>query len=203
MPLSAKSCHFFNGTADSIGARLRSNPSGPPFGHQRSSCVWLVQHEPVKMKLNMSIQAARAGMRTTVEPGKCEMETAPCHSVGFVRREFIQVGFSGLLGFGLPNLISARACAGVCAGERCPPACGPSGKVGHPRVLDRRVEPPRFVRHEAGCSRRHTWRVQANCDLRPGHSVLRALAPARGPSRSAGDRAVALALVPQSLERDS
>ncbi len=40
------------------------------------------------------------------------METSHRHSVGFVRREFIQVGFSGLLGLGLSDLLAARARAG-------------------------------------------------------------------------------------------
>jgi hypothetical protein len=43
------------------------------------------------------------------EPGKKTMETSHRHSVGFVRREFIQVGFSGLLGLGLSDLLSASA----------------------------------------------------------------------------------------------
>src|SRR5580704_7712795 len=38
-----------------------------------------------------------------------EMETSHRHSVGVVRREFIQVGFSGLLGLGLPDFLAARA----------------------------------------------------------------------------------------------
>jgi len=37
------------------------------------------------------------------------METNHRHSVGVVRREFIQVGFSGLLGLGLPDFLAARA----------------------------------------------------------------------------------------------
>jgi hypothetical protein len=40
------------------------------------------------------------------------METTHRHGVGFVRREFIQVGFSGLLGFGLSELLAAKAQAG-------------------------------------------------------------------------------------------
>src|SRR5258708_246542 len=37
------------------------------------------------------------------------MDASHRHSVGFVRREFIQVGFSGLLGLGLSDLLAARA----------------------------------------------------------------------------------------------
>ena len=36
------------------------------------------------------------------------MESSHRHSAGFVRREFIQVGFSGLLGLGLSDLMAAR-----------------------------------------------------------------------------------------------
>jgi Protein of unknown function (DUF1501) len=48
-------------------------------------------------------------MKTTLEAGKRTMETIHRHSVGFVRREFIQVGFSGLLGFGLSDLVAGRS----------------------------------------------------------------------------------------------
>ena len=34
------------------------------------------------------------------------------HAFGVVRREFLQVGFSGLLGLGLPGLLAGRARAG-------------------------------------------------------------------------------------------
>jgi hypothetical protein len=37
------------------------------------------------------------------------METSHSHRVGVVRREFIQVGFSGLLGLGLPSFLALRA----------------------------------------------------------------------------------------------
>jgi Protein of unknown function (DUF1501) len=37
------------------------------------------------------------------------MEMSHRHSVGVIRREFIQVGFSGLLGLGLPDVLAARA----------------------------------------------------------------------------------------------
>jgi hypothetical protein len=43
------------------------------------------------------------------------METTHRHSVGILRREFIQVGFSGLLGLGLSDFIAARARAGRAA----------------------------------------------------------------------------------------
>jgi Protein of unknown function (DUF1501) len=40
------------------------------------------------------------------------MQSIHRHPVGFVRREFIQAGFSGLLGLALPDLLAARALAG-------------------------------------------------------------------------------------------
>jgi Protein of unknown function (DUF1501) len=46
------------------------------------------------------------------------MDKAHRHSVGFVRREFIQVGFSGLLGFGLPQLLASRSQAATGPAER-------------------------------------------------------------------------------------
>ena len=68
------------------------------------------------------------------------MEMSHRHSVGVVRREFIQVGFSGLLGLGLPD-VSGRACS-----RRESTKCGTTaGQVGHPGVLDRRIEPHRLV----------------------------------------------------------
>src|SRR5882762_3738884 len=33
---------------------------------------------------------------------------ALCHPVGFSRRELLQIGFSGLLGLGLPSLLAGR-----------------------------------------------------------------------------------------------
>ena len=44
------------------------------------------------------------------------------HDAGFVRREFIQVGFSGLLGLGLPDWLGSKAAARAadrCAGRAC------------------------------------------------------------------------------------
>ena len=40
------------------------------------------------------------------------MATTHRHAHGIVRREFLQVGFSGLLGLGLPGLLAGRASAG-------------------------------------------------------------------------------------------
>ncbi len=41
------------------------------------------------------------------------MHASHRHSVGFARREFIQVGFSGLLGLGLSDLLAAQTRAGT------------------------------------------------------------------------------------------
>lgn len=46
------------------------------------------------------------------------MDQVHRHSVGFVRREFIQVGFSGLLGFGLPDVFASRARAAAGPAKR-------------------------------------------------------------------------------------
>jgi hypothetical protein len=50
------------------------------------------------------------------------------HSVGFVRREFIQVGFSGLLGFGLSDVLASRARAAAGKAERVPRPTPPQAK---------------------------------------------------------------------------
>ncbi len=51
------------------------------------------------------------------------METSHRHSIGFVRREFLQVGFSGLLGFGMSDLMAAAAsAAGGRSGQDVKPA---------------------------------------------------------------------------------
>jgi Protein of unknown function (DUF1501) len=54
-----------------------------------------------------TIEAASYAAATDL--GKSMMDASHRHSVGFVRREFIQVGFSGLLGLGLSNLVAARS----------------------------------------------------------------------------------------------
>src|SRR5271163_1336372 len=50
-----------------------------------------------------------ASYRPATDLEKSMMDASHRHSVGFVRREFIQVGFSGLLGLGLSNLMAARS----------------------------------------------------------------------------------------------
>jgi hypothetical protein len=86
------------------------------------------------------------------------MESIHRHSVGFVRREFIQVGFSGLLGLGLPDLLAARAQAGRSPRERCPETSRPSAKsvilvfltggLSHIDSLDMKPDAPEGIRGE-------------------------------------------------------
>ena len=61
------------------------------------------------------------------------MTPAHRHTTGIVRREFLQVGFSGFLGLGLPGLLAGR-------GDR-PPSERPAraGEVGDPGLPDRRA----------------------------------------------------------------
>ena len=70
------------------------------------------------------------------------MEKSPLPSVGFIRREFIQVGFSGLLGIGLSDLLKGGVPAQARRLSR--PRIGELARfreVGHLGFLDRRVEP--------------------------------------------------------------
>ena len=51
------------------------------------------------------------------------------HAIGLTRRELIQVGYSGLLGMGLPSLLAKRRGRG---GERA------EGEIGRADLPDRR-----------------------------------------------------------------
>ena len=42
------------------------------------------------------------------------------HAIGVVRREFLQVGFSGFAGMGLPGLLAAQAQAAANGAVRSP-----------------------------------------------------------------------------------
>ncbi len=48
------------------------------------------------------------------------------HPFGIVRREFLQVGFSGFLGLGLPALLAGRAEGRPASGPRTGRRRGPS-----------------------------------------------------------------------------
>ena len=74
------------------------------------------------------------------------------HSLGIARREFLQVGFSGLLGLGLPGLLAARARAGAGSG-RAPRARSlimvfMSGGLSHLDSFDMKPEAPEGIRGE-------------------------------------------------------
>jgi hypothetical protein len=74
------------------------------------------------------------------------------HSVGIARREFLQVGFSGLLGLGLPGLLAARAQAAV-GSARAPRARSlimvfMSGGLSHIDSFDMKPDAPEGIRGE-------------------------------------------------------
>src|SRR5690348_781964 len=58
------------------------------------------------------------------------MQSTHRHAVGILRREFLHVGFSGLLGLSLPELLSLRGRAEAAArrGAAQPPALQPRAK---------------------------------------------------------------------------
>jgi uncharacterized protein (DUF1501 family) len=73
------------------------------------------------------------------------------HAHGIVRREFLQVGFSGFLGLGLPGLLAARASAGP--GSLAPRAKSMilvflSGGLGHLDSFDMKPDAPEGIRGE-------------------------------------------------------
>ncbi len=71
------------------------------------------------------------------------------HAVGMVRREFLQVGFSGLLGLGLPGLLAARAAAGAPAPRaKSLILIFMSGGLGHLDSFDMKPDAPEGIRGE-------------------------------------------------------
>src|SRR6476661_4854164 len=73
------------------------------------------------------------------------------HAHGIVRREFLQVGFSGFLGLGLPGLLAARASAGP--GSLAPRAKSMilvflTGGLGHLDSFDMKPDAPEGIRGE-------------------------------------------------------
>ena len=73
------------------------------------------------------------------------------HASGIVRREFLQVGFSGFLGLGLPGLLASRAKAGP--GSAVPRAKSMilvflTGGLGHLDSFDMKPEAPEGIRGE-------------------------------------------------------
>jgi hypothetical protein len=86
------------------------------------------------------------------------METTHRHSVGILRREFIQVGFSGLLGLGLSDFVGARARAAAGLGTPRVPAASPrarsvilvflTGGLSHLDSFDMKPDAPAGIRGE-------------------------------------------------------
>jgi len=73
------------------------------------------------------------------------------HPFGVVRREFLQVGFSGLLGLGLPALLASRA--GAATGAASPRAKSlilvfTTGGLGHLDSFDMKPDAPEGIRGE-------------------------------------------------------
>src|SRR5262249_3721819 len=123
-------------------------------------------------------------------------ETTDRRAVGVVRREFLQVGFSGLLGFSLPELLAMRSRAAAAdAADRQGVGSSPSphaqslilvfltGGLSHLDTFDMKPEAPEGIRGEfrpidtavAGihyCE--HLPRLAARADRLAG---VRALAP--------------------------
>ncbi len=80
------------------------------------------------------------------------MDMTHRHPYGVVRREFLQVGFSGLLGLGLPALLAARASAAG-GGSLAPRAKSmilvfTTGGLGHLDSFDMKPDAPEGIRGE-------------------------------------------------------
>ena len=61
------------------------------------------------------------------------------HAIGLTRRELLQVGYSGLLGMGIPSLWTGQASGGNSGFEH------EKGEIGRLDFLDGRSQPPRHV----------------------------------------------------------
>ena len=75
------------------------------------------------------------------------------HPHGIVRREFLQVGFSGFLGLGLPGLLASRASAAAKGGSSSPRAKSmilvfTTGGLGHIDTFDMKPNAPEGIRGE-------------------------------------------------------
>ena len=73
------------------------------------------------------------------------------HSVGLYRRELLQVGYSGLLGLGLPSLLGARERAAPAARQSAKPAKSViliflTGAPSHIDTFDLKPDAPAEVR---------------------------------------------------------
>jgi hypothetical protein len=71
------------------------------------------------------------------------------HAYGMVRREFLQVGFSGFLGLGLPGLLAGRASAGATTPRsKSMILIFMSGGLGHLDSFDMKPDAPEGIRGE-------------------------------------------------------
>ena len=71
------------------------------------------------------------------------------HAFGIVRREFLQVGFSGLLGLGLPGLLAGRASAGTTTPRaKSMILVFLTGGLGHLDSFDMKPDAPEGIRGE-------------------------------------------------------
>ena len=102
------------------------------------------------------------------------------HAIGLTRRELLQVGYSGLLGIGLPVALDQTGGGGNSDDEHA------EGKIRRPDLLDRRPQPSRHVRPETRSARRNSRRVQDDRHQGARSRLLRASAGVGGPGRQAG-----------------
>ena len=101
---------------------------------------------------------------------------------GVTRRDFLQAGTLGAIGFGLPQWFAAQAAGAVKPGRRRPRV--------HHDLQPRRTEQHGPLGHEARRARRGAGTVQADRDRVAGDPVLRDPAAARQDRRQALARAV-------------
>ena len=158
-----------------------------------------------EIRLNI-VATGRIDVQMANAIGKSAMPLTHRHPIGILRREFLQVGFSGLLGLGLPDLMAmrGRAAAASPGGSKREAGGGTdaAGEIGDPGLPDGRAEPHRLLRHEAGVAGRDPGRVPADRDRGPRDPLLRAPAPTGRAGRQAGGRPVALACLHEPPQRD-
>src|SRR5438105_12124646 len=98
----------------------------------------------------------------TTDRGESAMQRTHRHPIGVLRREFLQVGFSGLLGLSLPELLAMRSRAaaaspGAARGVGSPPTSPRAkslilvfmtGGLSHIDSFDMKPEAPEGIRGE-------------------------------------------------------
>src|SRR5271168_4574920 len=96
------------------------------------------------------------------------MDQTHRHAFGVVRREFLQVGFSGLLGLGLPGLLVGRASAGTSTPRaKSMILVFLTGGLGHLDSFDMKPEAPEGIRGEFKPIATNTPGIQY-CEHLPG-----------------------------------